>query len=279
MSAITVDLDGDDGAARSRPRAAAVARPRRCAGPRPKPSPPASRRACAPARSCSTRCSPTRRPTTGCATTTRGSRAATWPTRRATSRCRRSSTRCRRRYDIPQRWYALKAQLLGLDTPRRLRPHGVGRRHRGGDRLERGDASSCSTRTRRSRPSSPTPRSGSSTAWIDAPVRPGKRPGAFCAYTVPSHHPYLLLNWTVAAARRADARARARPRPARVPRACRRASSTRPRRSRWPRPRRCSARPSPSAGCSTRSTTRRSASRCSRRTSRTRSPPCSGRSR
>jgi len=33
-------------------------------------------------------------------------------------------------------------------------------------------------------------------SWIDAPMRPGKRPGAFCAYTVPSHHPYLLLNWT-----------------------------------------------------------------------------------
>jgi oligoendopeptidase F len=32
--------------------------------------------------------------------------------------------------------------------------------------------------------------------WIDAPVRPGKRPGAFCAYTVPSHHPYVFLNWT-----------------------------------------------------------------------------------
>src|SRR4029079_13725336 len=32
--------------------------------------------------------------------------------------------------------------------------------------------------------------------WIDAPVRPGKRGGAFCAYTVPSVHPYLLLNWT-----------------------------------------------------------------------------------
>jgi oligoendopeptidase F len=27
-------------------------------------------------------------------------------------------------------------------------------------------------------------------------VRPAKRGGAFCAYTVPSHHPYLLLNWT-----------------------------------------------------------------------------------
>ncbi len=32
--------------------------------------------------------------------------------------------------------------------------------------------------------------------WIDAPVRPAKRPGAFCAYTVPSQHPFLLLNWT-----------------------------------------------------------------------------------
>ncbi|MEA2177036.1 MAG: oligoendopeptidase, partial [Solirubrobacteraceae bacterium] len=32
--------------------------------------------------------------------------------------------------------------------------------------------------------------------WIDAPARPGTRPGAFCAYTVPSVHPYVLLNWT-----------------------------------------------------------------------------------
>jgi oligoendopeptidase F len=32
--------------------------------------------------------------------------------------------------------------------------------------------------------------------YIDAPVRPGKRGGAFCAYTVPSAHPYVLLNWT-----------------------------------------------------------------------------------
>jgi oligoendopeptidase F len=27
-------------------------------------------------------------------------------------------------------------------------------------------------------------------------VRPGKRSGAFCAYTTPSQHPYLMLNWT-----------------------------------------------------------------------------------
>jgi oligoendopeptidase F len=32
--------------------------------------------------------------------------------------------------------------------------------------------------------------------WIDGPVRPAKRGGAFCAYTVPSVHPYVLLNYT-----------------------------------------------------------------------------------
>ena len=32
--------------------------------------------------------------------------------------------------------------------------------------------------------------------WIDAPVRPNKRGGAFCAYTVPSAHPYVMLNFT-----------------------------------------------------------------------------------
>ncbi|HJS30854.1 MAG TPA: M3 family oligoendopeptidase, partial [Alphaproteobacteria bacterium] len=32
-------------------------------------------------------------------------------------------------------------------------------------------------------------------AWIDAAVRPGKSPGAFAHPTVPSAHPYLLLNY------------------------------------------------------------------------------------
>ncbi|MFZ4540387.1 MAG: M3 family oligoendopeptidase [Rickettsiales bacterium] len=31
--------------------------------------------------------------------------------------------------------------------------------------------------------------------WIDVPVRPGKSPGAFAHPTVPSSHPYLLLNY------------------------------------------------------------------------------------
>src|SRR5690606_21128496 len=31
--------------------------------------------------------------------------------------------------------------------------------------------------------------------WIDAAVRPGKSPGAFAHPTVPSAHPYILLNY------------------------------------------------------------------------------------
>jgi oligoendopeptidase F len=32
-------------------------------------------------------------------------------------------------------------------------------------------------------------------SWIDAPVRPGKAPGAFSHPTVPSAHPYILMNY------------------------------------------------------------------------------------
>ncbi len=41
--------------------------------------------------------------------------------------------------------------------------------------------------------------------WIDAPVRPGKAPGAFAHPTVPSAHPYVLLNFQGKTARRDDA--------------------------------------------------------------------------
>jgi oligoendopeptidase F len=100
------------------------------------------------------------------------------------------------RYDIPQKWYSLKAQVLGLD---RLADY---------DRM----ASVAEDQTRIGWTEARTVvldayRSFSpemadiaqrffDEQWIDAPTRPGKRPGAFCAYTVPSHHPYVLLNWT-----------------------------------------------------------------------------------
>src|SRR6478609_5155377 len=100
------------------------------------------------------------------------------------------------RYDIPQRWYALKARLLGVD---RLADY---------DRM-----ASVATAEQQfgwaeakelvlDAYASFSPQLADAghrffdEGWIDAPVRPGKRPGAFCAYTVPSHHPYLLLNWT-----------------------------------------------------------------------------------
>ncbi len=102
----------------------------------------------------------------------------------------------RSRYDLPQRWYRLKARLLGLD---RLADY---------DRM----ASVVDTDPDIGWPEardlvldayasfSPTlagvARRFFDERWIDAPVRPGKRPGAFCSYTVPSHHPYVFLNWT-----------------------------------------------------------------------------------
>ena len=100
------------------------------------------------------------------------------------------------RYDIPQRWYALKARLLGVDRIADF------------DRMAsiaEVDAeftwSEASTLVLDSYGSfsdelADGVRRFLDEGWIDAPVRPGKRPGAFCSYTVPSVHPYLLLNWT-----------------------------------------------------------------------------------
>jgi len=105
------------------------------------------------------------------------------------------------RYDIPQRWYALKARLLGLE---RLSDY---------DRMASIADTEDTFAWSHARDlvldayASFSPELAAivrrflDEAWIDAPVRPGKRPGAFCAYTVPSHHPYVLLNWT---ARRRD---------------------------------------------------------------------------
>jgi oligoendopeptidase F len=102
---------------------------------------------------------------------------------------------------IPQQWYALKAELLGLD---RLADY---------DRMATVASSESTIGWEEARGlvldayASFSPRLADAATeffdgnWIDAPVRPAKRPGAFCAYTVPSHHPYLFLNWT---ARRRD---------------------------------------------------------------------------
>jgi oligoendopeptidase F len=107
----------------------------------------------------------------------------------------------RARYDIPQRWYRLKAKLMGIekiadyDRAAPVLPEDIS--------FSFSEARDLVLETYHSF----SPRAGDTARrffeerWIDAPVRPHKRGGAFCAYTVPSVHPYVLLNFT---ARRRD---------------------------------------------------------------------------
>jgi oligoendopeptidase F len=99
-------------------------------------------------------------------------------------------------YSIPQRWYTLKAKVLGLD---RLADY---------DRMAsvaEADTPigwSQATGIVRDAYASFSPELADIVGrfiderWIDAPLRPGKRGGAFAAGVTPRHHPYVLLNWT-----------------------------------------------------------------------------------
>ncbi len=99
-------------------------------------------------------------------------------------------------YPLVARYYRLKARLLGLDRLEdydRYAPVGEASGERSFDEArqivldaygdfapEMADVASRFFDER----------------WIDAELRPGKRGGAFCASTVPSAHPYVLLNYT-----------------------------------------------------------------------------------
>jgi oligoendopeptidase F len=102
----------------------------------------------------------------------------------------------RSRYEVPRRWYRLKAQLLGVD---RLADYDrMAAVTQEGERVEWDQARSMVLESY----SAFSPELGTLVQrffdehWIDGPVRPAKRGGAFCAYTVPSVHPYVLLNYT-----------------------------------------------------------------------------------
>ena len=100
------------------------------------------------------------------------------------------------RYDVPQRYYRLKAKLLGLD---RLRHY---------DRFApvADDVSKTPwSEARRVVVNAYSSFSGEAgeavdrffdEGWIDAPVRPDKRHGAYCATNVPGVHPYVFMNYT-----------------------------------------------------------------------------------
>jgi oligoendopeptidase F len=107
----------------------------------------------------------------------------------------------RQRFDIPQRWYRLKARLLGLD---RIQVYDRTAPLVEEDSLfEYGAARDLVLETyeRFSPEAGAIVRRFFTERWIDAPIRPHKRGGAFCSATVPSVHPYVLLNYT---ARRRD---------------------------------------------------------------------------
>ncbi|HKG17654.1 MAG TPA: M3 family oligoendopeptidase [Solirubrobacteraceae bacterium] len=102
----------------------------------------------------------------------------------------------RGRYELPRRWYRLKARLLGIE---RLADY---------DRAAAVTDADPEVAWSQARDlvldsyDSFSPELGRlvgrffAERWIDAPVRPNKRGGAFCSYTVPSVHPYVMLNYT-----------------------------------------------------------------------------------
>ena len=119
----------------------------------------------------------------------------------------------RGRYDIPQRWYRLKARLLGVE---KLMDYDRGATIATDEPLfSYAQARELVLDTY----AAFSPEAGAITrrffdqSWIDAPVRDNKRGGAFCA-TVYGVHPYVLLNYTARRRDVHDGRARARPWPA-----------------------------------------------------------------
>jgi oligoendopeptidase F len=100
------------------------------------------------------------------------------------------------RYDVPQRYYKLKAKLLGLDRVTfydRFAPIADDPTKVSWDEARdvvlgaysdfSSEAGEIMERFFRD-------------SWIDAPVRENKRTGAFCATSVPGVHPYVLMNFT-----------------------------------------------------------------------------------
>ncbi|MGY9074824.1 MAG: M3 family oligoendopeptidase [Acidimicrobiales bacterium] len=98
------------------------------------------------------------------------------------------------RYDLPQRWYRLKAQILGYPLADYDRMASVADTESEIGWQQAKDIVLDSYASFSDELASTA--SKFFDGWIDAPMRENKRPGAFCAYTVPSHHPYVLLNWT-----------------------------------------------------------------------------------
>ena len=102
------------------------------------------------------------------------------------------------RFDIPQRWYRLKAQILGVDRLSFFDRNAA---------ISTG-AEPASVHWDEARETvldafgSFSPRIAGiakqffDDRWIDAPARASKQGGAFCAPTVPGRNPYVMVNYT-----------------------------------------------------------------------------------
>ncbi len=100
------------------------------------------------------------------------------------------------RYELARRWYRLKARLLGLDTLAyydRMAPVAESEQQ---IPYEQARETVLDCYRGFSDELGATAEEFFEGSFIDAPPQPGKRGGAFCAYTVPSAHPYVLLNYT-----------------------------------------------------------------------------------
>jgi oligoendopeptidase F len=105
------------------------------------------------------------------------------------------------RYELARRWYRLKARILGIERLAdydRMAPLSPDEEHVDWPQARELVVDSYSA-------FSPTlgrlAQRFFDERWIDAPPGRGKHAGAFCSYTVPSVHPYVLLNF---AGRRRD---------------------------------------------------------------------------
>src|SRR3954466_1044506 len=107
----------------------------------------------------------------------------------------------RARNDIPRRWYKLKAQLLGIDQLADYDRVAAVSEDEG--TVPWGEARDLVTDCYDgfSEELGGIVRRFFDERHVDAPVRPGKRGGAFCASTGPEITPYVMLNYT---ARRQD---------------------------------------------------------------------------
>ncbi|HEX2426549.1 MAG TPA: M3 family oligoendopeptidase [Gaiellaceae bacterium] len=100
------------------------------------------------------------------------------------------------RYDVVQRYYQLKARLLGLDRLAfydRMAPLADDP-----TQVAWGEASELvlAAFSDFSQETGDIIERFFRESWIDAPPREGKRPGAFCATNVPDVHPYVFMNFT-----------------------------------------------------------------------------------